>query len=145
MKTLLVLLVLGSAALLRDDNSLHDLVFDFSSDLKSTLPADGWVKIDFSVMHFREQPMHIRFKAVCIESGMELTIHPQKNFFTLKHGEEQRITLFMNVQTGKLENIAPGQHSRTIRFVFADTEKKDTLVFEQMYVIHAQPDTAGNE
>ena len=135
---------LSSSLSNRNENSLDSLVFDFSSDLKSTLPDDGWVKMNFSVVHYNENPMHLRFKAICVESGLELPYYPQTERFELKPGEEQPITLFMNPQCGKLENLTAGQHSRIIRFQFINPEQKDTLAFEQMYIIEVPKRGEGN-
>ncbi|MDZ4846274.1 MAG: hypothetical protein SH857_12075 [Chitinophagales bacterium] len=132
---LLLLLALSSSISSKNEHSLVSLVFDFSSDLKSTLPDDGWVKMNFSVVHYSNKPMKLNFKATCIESGLELPYYPQTDRFDLKSGVEQPITLFMNAQCGKLENLAAGKHSRVIRFQFIDAVQKDTLAFDQMYII----------
>lgn len=132
---LLLLLALSSSLSSQNEHSLDSLVFDFSSDLKSTLPDDGWVKMNFSVVHYSEKPMNLIFKAICLESGFKLPYYPQTDRFELKPGAEQPITLFMNAECGKLENLTAGLHSRVIRFQFIDPVQKDTLAFDQMYII----------
>jgi len=135
MKPLLLLLFFASGSFFQKENPLDALVFDFSSDLKTSLPADGWVKMGFSVVQYGEKPLRVYFKATCVESGMDLPFYPQTESFLLHAGEEQPVTLFMNEQCGKLENLASGQHSRIVRFQFIEPDKADTLSFDQAYMI----------
>lgn len=139
MKTLLIFLMLAAfTPFLQNEHTLDALVFDFSSPQKSTLPADGWMKVNFSVVHYRESTMSLQFKAVCVESGEALPFYPPTERLTLPPGAEQPITLFLNKQCAKLENLPPGQYSRTIRFQFVDVLQQDTLSFDQPYVIALQ-------
>lgn len=124
-------------------NSLNSLVFDLSADLKTTLPADGWVKLSFSVTNFGDKELSVQFSAVCVESGMELPYYPQNMKLILKPDAEQSITVFMNDQCGQLSNLPPGKHSRTVQYRFVDLKTKEQLTFDQAYVIEV-PATTGS-
>lgn len=136
MKTLLILLLalhIRHSAL--QDNPLDALVFDFSSGFSPALPSDGWVKISFNVVHYRENIMQLKFNATCLESNLELVRYPQSGLLHCKPGTPMEITFFMNGECGMLENLPAGKHPRTIQFEFVEPLKKDTLTFSQVYLI----------
>ncbi|HXH17854.1 MAG TPA: hypothetical protein VNJ07_02135 [Chitinophagales bacterium] len=116
-------------------NSLDSLVFDFSSDLKKEIPEDGWVKFTYNVVNYGDKLLQVQFSVRCLESGLALPFYPQTDYFTLKPGEEQSVTVFMNSQCGLFDNLDSGQHQRTLRFDFFDMNTKDELTFEQRYVL----------
>ena len=116
-------------------NSLNSLVFDFSDDLKTTLPDDGWVKLSFNVVNYGDNELNVKFSAICIESGRELPYYPQNIRLALKPDVEQSITVFMNNQCGLLDNLSSGQHTRTIQYRFINLDTKEALAFDQQYVI----------
>ncbi len=135
MKGFFLLLIFLSSRMIAFSNSLHSLVFDFSSNLKTSLPQDGWVKVDFSVVNFGEKEILVQFSATCVETGMSLSYYPQSATFSLKPNVEQTITVFINAQCGMLDDLLAGRYSRSVQFNFFDQNTKDELTFDQQYII----------
>ena len=116
-------------------NPLESLVFDLTTDLRTTMPADGWLKLSFNVVNYDNLHLTIKFNAVCVETGKALPFYPHTGYLQLGNGEEQKVTVFMDEDCGWNEKPEPGRYKRTIRFELFEINTQEKLVFEQSYDI----------